>query len=112
MKITQKDDLAGQNFWDDAWKDRELPYPVDPSRTELDFHIDLKFHDYFSKILKPFAGAKLFEVGCAGSRWLPYFAQHHGYAVEGLDYSPTGCDQAKEMLRRADVEGLIHQGNL
>lgn len=54
----------------------------------------------------------LIEIGCARSRWLPYFATEFGFEVTGLDYSAVGCDQAREILRRENVPGSVVCANL
>ncbi len=50
---------------------------------------------------------KLLEIGCARSAWLPYFAKQFGFKVYGLDYSRTGCEQARQVLSGAGVQGEI-----
>ncbi len=47
------------------------------------------------------------EIGCAQSRWLPYFAQEWGYEVAGLDYSELGCAQSRALLAREGVSGEV-----
>jgi SAM-dependent methyltransferase len=39
--------------------------------------------------------------------WLPYFAKEFGFRVTGIDYSSTGCEQAKAILAREGVDGDI-----
>ncbi|MBI9079553.1 MAG: methyltransferase domain-containing protein [Pseudodesulfovibrio sp.] len=110
--MADNDDRAGQQFWDENWKNRELPAAVNPSHTSLDYHVDQRFHDFFTETFTSTQNKKLLEVGCAGSRWLPYFFKQYGFDVTGLDYSPEGCAQAREMLRRNETNGTIHQGDL
>ena len=52
-------------------------------------------------------GSRLLEIGAARSRWLPYFAQHFGLQVTGLDYSQDGCEQARAILARSNRSGDI-----
>ena len=52
-------------------------------------------------------GGQMIEVGCARSHWLPYFAREFGFSVTGLDYSPLGCEQEREILARAGVSGEV-----
>lgn len=53
-------------------------------------------------------GRRLLEMGCGGSKWLPWFARELGYAVEGVDYSPRGCANARQGLDAANVAGTVH----
>lgn len=54
-------------------------------------------------------GAKDFflEIGCARSRWLPYFAKEFGFEVSGIDYSEVGSQQATQILFNEGVQGNI-----
>ncbi len=52
-------------------------------------------------------GATLLEIGCACSSWLPYFAKEYGFEVSGIDYSEIGCEQERQILYRAGVQGSI-----
>jgi SAM-dependent methyltransferase len=66
-------------------------------------------HRYFEEMVRPSAvpGAHLIEFGCAQSIWLSYFARRFGFAVTGIDYSETGCEKAKAVLRRDGINGEI-----
>ncbi len=57
-------------------------------------------------------GSRVLEVGCARSKWLPYFATRYGFAVSGLDYSVEGCEQARAILDRAGVDGTVTYGDM
>jgi 2-polyprenyl-3-methyl-5-hydroxy-6-metoxy-1,4-benzoquinol methylase len=52
-------------------------------------------------------GARILEVGCARSEWLPYFAQRYQLTVTGLDYSEPGCAAEREVLRQAGIDGEV-----
>lgn len=106
-------DRAGKAYWDDAWGDDQLPHPVNPADPSLDNHVTQQFHELFVRELpagRP--GARLLEVGCARSIWLPYFATQHGFQVTGLDYSASGAEQARRILQRAGVEGRVVEGDM
>ena len=89
-----------------------LPAPVDPRDKTLSNYVARKFHELFTRVLPRGHNVRLLEVGCARSRWLPYFAAEHGYEVTGLDYSTMGCEQARQILAAAGVEGRIVEGDL
>lgn len=102
-------DKAGKEFWDAAWATEDRPVSVDPLAQGAQSYVHRRFDSYFRKI---FAGietheARLLEIGCARSLWLPYFAREFGFEVTGLDYSEAGCEQEREILARAEVKGEI-----
>ena len=51
---------------------------------------------------------RLVEMGCGNSLWLPYFAEHWGYRVSGIDYSEAGCRMAEQNLEASGCSGTIH----
>jgi 2-polyprenyl-3-methyl-5-hydroxy-6-metoxy-1,4-benzoquinol methylase len=102
-------DKAGKEFWEASWAASRPPDSVDPLRQGLTSYVHGRFDKYFRKV---FAGAetrraKLIEIGCARSLWLPFFATEFGFEVTGLDYSERGCQQEREILARAGVEGEV-----
>lgn len=64
--------------------------------------------DRFRRLVPDGSGRRLLEMGCGGSKWLPWFAREMGYDVEGVDYSTRGCINARQGLDAADVTGRIH----
>ncbi len=106
-------DKAGRNHWNTVWRSTQrLPSPVDPASFGLQHYLDRQFHNCFIDILsraKEQIGRpmNLLEIGCAASRWLPYFAREFGFSVTGLDYSESGCEIARQVLSKAGVQGSI-----
>ncbi len=100
---------APQPYWDALWEGGALPGPVDPADGSLGNHVNLRLHGLFTELFAPprAAGARLLEIGCASSAWLPYFARHQGFAVTGIDFSPPGCDAARRLLEREGVAGDV-----
>jgi SAM-dependent methyltransferase len=104
------DSLAPQKYWDSLWQNERMPRPVNPHDQSLLNHGELKFDGLFRRTLSIDRGgyrAKLIELGCARSRWLPYFAKQFGMRITGLDYSRTGCDQARVLLQQEGVVGEV-----
>lgn len=109
------EDLAGREYWDGLWEEGGLPRPADPRRSGLGNYVVRRFDEYFRRRFGDQGlgeGARLLEVGCARSAWLPYFHRELGFRVAGLDYSEIGCRQARAVLERADVAGEIVHGDL
>lgn len=111
--MAERDDKAGQAYWDGAWRDRPLPPRFDPDATHLTACVDRGFERFFQRA---FAGVpregSLVEVGCGASVLLPYFGRRFGFSLAGVDYSPDGVEQSRALLAREGVEGDVRQGDL
>lgn len=107
------EDRAGAAYWDGVWREADLPRPVDPGDHHFRNRMNRVFAAYFDPILSALPpGARVLEVGCGRSAWLPYFAARYGSAIAGIDYSQAGCEAEREILRRAGVEAEIVQADL
>jgi 2-polyprenyl-3-methyl-5-hydroxy-6-metoxy-1,4-benzoquinol methylase len=102
-------DKAGKSYWDHTWENRSLPQAIDPCAKGLTYYVDRKFHEFFRETFSELDTKErtILEIGCAGSRWLPYFAKEFGFRVCGLDYSELGCHQARQVLAEAGVKGEV-----
>lgn len=109
-----KQDKAGKAYWDEVWNGEKIPLPINPDLTTLDNQVNIRFHEFFSKIFPRFKSenSTILEVGCAQSSWLPYFTQQFGLKIYGLDYSELGCEQSREVLKNANIQGEIVCGDL
>jgi SAM-dependent methyltransferase len=99
--------LAGQAFWENTWAAKKRPGQYNPSN-----YSHRRFDAFFRRHLEGAAGRTMLEVGCAQSSWLPYFHLAHGCRVAGIDYSPTGCRMAKQLLDEAGVPGEVLERDL
>lgn len=101
-------DRATVAYWDEQWSHESLPAAANPRLPGLGNYVVREFDRLFRRVVTGYApGAKLAEVGCAQSAWLPYFAKDLGCRVTGIDYSPPGCAKAESILRKAGVEGEV-----
>ena len=102
-------DKAGKQYWDKTWGTYDMPKEVNPRDGGLPNHINRSFHEYFCQIFSHAntQGKTILEIGCARSVWLPYFSKEFGFNVTGIDYSEIGCQQAMQVLSKAEVEGEI-----
>ncbi len=108
-------DKAGCDYWEGIWASvQQLPQPVDPRIKGLNNYVDRHLHSLFKEAFGDMGteGKRFLEIGCGNSAWLPYFAKEYGFDVSGLDYSNSGCRNAKEILKRAGVVGDVVQGSL
>ena len=102
-------DKAGQKYWNDSWASSDIPRAVDPSEVDLGNYINRRFHQLFMKLFgkSEAPSMRLLEIGCAKSSWLPYFAKEFGFSVCGIDYSPNGCQMAREVLQVNGVDAEV-----
>ena len=107
-------DKAGESYWSGVWSETQLNARIDIENAPLTNHVLQVWHEYyrdlFSKI--PIKGRSLLEVGCGNSVWMGYFNQYHGINVNGMDYSPQGCEMSKMIFKRDGIEGEIFQADL
>jgi len=99
--------LASQAFWEGNWARKKRPGQYNPRN-----YSHRRFDAFFRRHLQGAAGCKMLEVGCAQSSWLPYFHLAYGCRIAGIDYSPTGCRMAMQLLDEAGVPGDIRQRDL
>lgn len=69
--------FADKEFWQEYYKDFK-PYIIEEK---------ICFHEIFEKYLHPNPKKTVLEVGCAGGRYLCYFAKYFSYIPFGIDYS-------------------------
>jgi SAM-dependent methyltransferase len=107
-------DKAGEQYWTEFWRGKKLPPPIRVEDCGPRAWFYQEFHHLWQSHLPSPANptTRLLEVGCAQSRWLPYFAREWGYNVAGLDYSEIGCQQARALLFREGISGEIFCQNV
>ena len=106
---------APKSYWNNLWaQERTLPEMFTHRGMRVSTAYRRGMHEFFSEMfdLVGIEGARLLEVGCARSQFLPYFSIEHGLVVAGLDYSPPGCEASRQILERAGVAGAIHCADL
>src|ERR1035437_1467914 len=103
-----------EQYWERTWIHSDLPLPVDLNDHSLRNHATLTLHAFFEQAMAPISGrgGSLIELGCAHSKWLPYFARRFGLQVTGLDYVECGCETSRDMLHAAGVSGAIVHGDV
>lgn len=103
---TANKNLVTSEQWDASWASMDAPLRLRPWRD----YVSWRFAKLFRQYIKP--GDRVLEVGCGGSRFLPYFAKDLGAEVWGFDYAPAGVASARAALKRAGVSGNIMQADL
>jgi 2-polyprenyl-3-methyl-5-hydroxy-6-metoxy-1,4-benzoquinol methylase len=108
-------DKARLEHWESVWEGAQMPARLAVESTSLNDYPARAFDKFFSSIFSrwpPPKDATLIELGCGQSVWLPHFATAFGLNVSGLDYSETGCDQARALLARDAIQGDVRQGDI
>lgn len=100
-------DMAGREFWESTWSLKKGPGQFNPRN-----YSHQRFHVLFHRHLRDRSGQTFLEVGCAQSSWLPYVNRMFGCRATGIDYSPTGCRMALQLLEEAGVPGEVHERDL
>ena len=100
MEETKK---TTKDYWENLWNNENKYNRIDVK--SLDFKTYIKNYHYrkvfkkldsvLSKLPK---NAKVLELGCANSPWLPFLAKEYGFSVEGIDYSEKGCKLCEIIL--------------
>lgn len=111
-------DKAGRDYWDECWRDSDVPDAFDPADRRINNHIVQRLDRFFREIVldkeprgDP-ANTTIIEAGCGASRWLPYFAREFGLKIYGVDYSEVGCQKTQDILARSGIMGEIRQADL
>lgn len=106
--------ITTPDYWEDSWDCANVPEAIDPCNVAPENHLYQILHAQFVRSLgeKCSPGGRLIEIGCGGSRWLPYFHQAFGYEVSGIDYTAAGVSLSKLILDKSGVNGQIVQSDL
>ena len=104
-RVSEKSEKSSKEMWE-AMHESSASSTSYPQPERFRGNFDLV--DRFRRFIPDGRGRRLLEMGCGGSKWLPWFAREMGYDVEGVDYSPRGCVNARKGLDAANVTGTVH----
>lgn len=106
--------ITTREYWEKSWSLAEVPDPVDPSSDSPENRLHRALHAKFVRTLgdRCSPGAQLIEIGCGGSRWLPYFHRRFGYQISGIDYSASGIHLLQLILDKARISATLVHGDL
>ncbi len=96
--------LTDEAFWEQFWAPVRIPARVNRLAS-----FDRCMSRVFRRFLAGGEGKTLIEVGAAPGRWLVFFREKMGYAVDGIEYIPSSCRKAKENLAACGADGRIFQ---
>lgn len=102
-------DRAGVGYWNALWGRRPQAILSDPQAPGRWNFPNREVERFIRSRLtaRGTPSARVLELGCARSMWLPYFAKSLGFDVTGIDYSPEGCKQARALLELAGVSAEV-----
>ncbi|NPV50431.1 MAG: class I SAM-dependent methyltransferase [Candidatus Methanofastidiosum sp.] len=100
-----------KDYWEDVWGNENKYNRLDIKSSNFktcikNYHyrkVFRKINPVLSKLPK---GAKILELGCANSPWLPFLAKEYGFQVEGIDYSKKGCKLCEKILQEENIKNF------
>jgi SAM-dependent methyltransferase len=99
--------IVDKSFWEDEYLDvGQLPARPDPS-----FPFERALAAELAARAPAIAGQSVLEVGCAPGKWLVYYAERFGAAVEGVEYGDKGVAATRANLAAAGVGGDVHHAD-
>ncbi len=106
--------ITTPDYWENAWEHTDIPDAIDPNDNKPENHFYQVMHRLFTCTLGAASppGARLIEIGCGASRWLPYFHRSFGYDINGIDYTVAGIRLSQAILDHAGISSRIVQGDL
>jgi SAM-dependent methyltransferase len=99
--------LVGPEFWEDDYL-RDVSLPARPDRAVA---FDRSLSDTLVRHAPVSPGQRVLEVGCAPAKWLVFYAERFGAAVEGIEYTERGASLSRLNLERCALDGRIHQAD-
>jgi SAM-dependent methyltransferase len=111
--MINENDKAGVSHWDSVYENWPISI-FNPHLGGVRYLGRRKWHALFLKTFTCLNSdkLKLVEIGCGGSKYLPYFSKNFNFKVAGIDYSKDGCLKAEENLKLAGIDGSVYQADL
>jgi 2-polyprenyl-3-methyl-5-hydroxy-6-metoxy-1,4-benzoquinol methylase len=108
------DRKSSSDYWEGEWEkfdpSAEISLDENNPKNLLNILINRGLQKAFKKNnIK--SGSAFFEVGCGGSRWLPYFAKEFGFQVGGIDYTENGVKTARDVCKYHSIDANIIKGD-
>ena len=109
MNERSKTILTNKEFWEDEWKNLDLPIILEPS-----IRADRSFINLFNKHLSIVDGKNktCLEIGCNPGKFLIYCAKFLNYDIYGIDFEEKGCLLTEKNLKAVGINGSISQQDI
>lgn len=108
------DRKSSNEYWESEWEKFDACDEISLDKRDTKNTLNIVIHQILTRIFennKFVRGSEFFEVGCGGSRWLPYFSREFGFSVSGLDYTDSGVASALAVCARQNVQAKIVKGD-
>ena len=96
--------LTDEGFWEHFWVALKVP-----ARVNTRGCIDRALTRLFLRFVPQGQGKRLIEIGAAPGRWLVFFHEKLGYAVDGIEYVSSACRKTEENLAACGTKGRVFQ---
>ena len=103
--------LTDSKFWDARWDDTDRNVGFADPRWVTHNYQYAALDRALRSALPRGEPLTFMELGCGQARWMVYFHRVFGYRVFGCDYSPVGCDLARQTLTKAAVSGVVEEAD-
>ena len=109
MNERSKTILTNKEFWEDEWKNLDLPIILEPY-----IRADRSFINLFNKHLSIVDGKNktCLEIGCNPGKFLIYCAKFLNYDIYGIDFEEKGCLLTEKNLKAVGINGSISQQDI
>jgi SAM-dependent methyltransferase len=107
-RATESLALAGEEFWNDYWKDFALPAEITKSQS---LYLD-EITSVFDRYLRPNSELSVLEIGGAPGQYLAYLQRQFGYRVWAVDSSNVGCRITRRNFELLGIPGEVVEGDI
>lgn len=108
------DRKSSSDYWEGEWEkfdpSEEISLDENNPKNLLNIIIHKNLKRAFEKNDTK-SNATFFEIGCGGSRWLPYFAKEFDFQVGGIDYTDNGVIGAINACKHHNINANIVKGD-
>src|SRR5438270_808280 len=102
------EDIAGKSYWDTTERNIQVRFaPFDPFGPGIRNFAKRAWHRKLQHAVSGLNGGRFLELGCGGSAFLPYFSRYFNFEINGIDYSESGCELARQMCSANGVSAEI-----
>jgi len=100
--------LTDEAFWDEYWKNLDLPREVTKGTS---LYVDA-ITGVFDRWLEPGQDRSVLEIGGAPGQYGVYIHRRFGYRLHILDSSSVGCEATRKNLELLGIDGDVTLGDM
>lgn len=112
--MTENNRKSTSDYWEENWSKADSRKEVYGARNLPAERLYGRLGEVIGGVLPATIGkgSRFLELGCGGSRYMPFFAKRFGWNVTGLDYTQRGCESAVDILKSEDVQADVVFGDM